>query len=77
MNHLPGAAQGSATEPSLAGMALLQDPMTSKGTAFTEGERDALGLRGLLRRGFTQDEQVKRVLANFAARLRTLTSTSI
>jgi malate dehydrogenase (oxaloacetate-decarboxylating)(NADP+) len=30
------------------GMALLHDPLFNKGTAFTEAERDALGLRGLL-----------------------------
>ena len=30
------------------GLSLLQDPVLNKGTAFTEHERDALGLRGLL-----------------------------
>ena len=69
MNQIPGATQVSTTERSVAGMALLQDPMTNKGTAFSEAERDALGLRGLLPpRIFTQDEQVARVLENFRSK---------
>src|SRR5215831_18367702 len=48
------------------GIALLHDPSFNKGTAFTERERDALGLRGLLPpRVFSQDEQMARVLENF------------
>jgi len=47
------------------GMALLRDPTLNKGTAFTERERDALGLRGLLPpHVLSQDEQVQRVLEN-------------
>ncbi len=50
----------------LRGMRLLQDPVLNKGTAFTEAERDALGLRGLLPPHVcTQEEQVARVLENF------------
>jgi malate dehydrogenase (oxaloacetate-decarboxylating)(NADP+) len=45
------------------GLALLRDPLLNKGTAFTEAERDALGLRGLLPpHVLTQDEQVQRIL---------------
>ena len=33
---------------SVRGIALLRDPLLNKGTAFTEQERDALGIRGLL-----------------------------
>ena len=48
------------------GVALLHDPALNKGTAFTEEERDALGLRGLLPpRVHSQDEQVVRVMENF------------
>jgi malate dehydrogenase (oxaloacetate-decarboxylating)(NADP+) len=47
------------------GISLLHDPTLNKGTAFTEEERDALGLRGLLPpRVHTQEEQVQRVLEN-------------
>ena len=46
------------------GAALLTDPLLNKGTAFTERERDALGLRGLLPpRIFTLEEQASRSLA--------------
>ncbi len=48
------------------GVALLHDPLFNKGTAFTEEERDALGLRGLLPpRVTTQDQQLVRVLDNY------------
>jgi len=51
--------------PQPRGHSLLHDPTLNKGTAFTEAERDALGLRGLLPpRVQTQDDQVARVLEN-------------
>jgi malate dehydrogenase (oxaloacetate-decarboxylating)(NADP+) len=47
------------------GVELLHAPLLNKGTAFSEAERDALGLRGLLPpRIFTQEEQLVRVLEN-------------
>jgi malate dehydrogenase (oxaloacetate-decarboxylating)(NADP+) len=47
------------------GMALLRDPLLNKGTAFTEAERDALGLRGFLpAHVLSMEEQVERVLTN-------------
>jgi len=49
----------------LRGLEILHDPCLNKGTAFTERERDALGLRGLLPpRVHRLDEQVERVLGN-------------
>jgi len=54
-----------AVPPSTRGAALLHDPRLNKGTAFTQAERDALGLRGLLPpRVFTQEQQERRILAN-------------
>ncbi|HEX5864437.1 MAG TPA: NAD-dependent malic enzyme [Casimicrobiaceae bacterium] len=48
------------------GIALLQDPALNKGTAFTEAERDALHLRGLLPPHVSsQEQQLGRVLENF------------
>ena len=48
------------------GIDLLHDPMLNQGTAFTEKERDKLGLRGLLPpKVFSQEEQAERVLENF------------
>jgi malate dehydrogenase (oxaloacetate-decarboxylating)(NADP+) len=47
------------------GVKLLHDPVHNKGTAFTEAERDALGLRGLLPpRVCSPAEQELRVIGN-------------
>lgn len=55
----------------LRGMALLHNPLRNKGTGFTDAERAALGLRGLLPPAvLTQDQQVERTMGN----LRQLTS---
>lgn len=51
--------------PLPTGEELLQDPSLNKGSAFTEAEREALGLRGHLPpRCFTIEEQKGRVLGN-------------
>lgn len=45
------------------GLELLQNPFLNKGTAFTEGERDGLKLRGLLPpRVLTMEQQCAKVL---------------
>jgi malate dehydrogenase (oxaloacetate-decarboxylating)(NADP+) len=60
------AREGSAVTGYEVGIELLHDPVRNKGTAFTEEERDALGLRGLLPpHVHTMEEQVIRVLENF------------
>lgn len=52
-----------------SGVDWLHNPVFNKGTAFTEAERDALGLRGLLPPHVqTMAEQVQRVMANFRSK---------
>jgi len=52
--------------PTKRGTDLLHDPLLNHGTAFTDAQRDRLGLRGLLPpRVFTQAQQVARVLDSF------------
>jgi malate dehydrogenase (oxaloacetate-decarboxylating)(NADP+) len=47
------------------GVAVLRDPLLNKGTAFTEAERDALGLRGLLpAHVLSMEEQATRIMQN-------------
>lgn len=49
-------------------MTLLRDPLLNKGTAFTEVEREALGLRGLLPPCvLTMQTQTQRILTNLRA----------
>ena len=58
----------SRSSNSPRGMALLRDPLLNKGTAFTEAERDALGVRGLLpAHVLSMDDQVARVMTNLRA----------
>ena len=53
----------------LLGVKILHDPVCNKGTAFTEAERDALNLRGLLpARVHSMAEQELRVLGNVRAK---------
>src|SRR6185503_17835221 len=54
--------------PRKLGLDLLQDPRYNKGTCFTDRERDALRLRGLLPpRVFSMEEQLRRVMQNYHA----------
>lgn len=67
--HAPAAVTTMPPGPCYRGVKLLHDPVRNKGTAFTEEERDALGLRGLLPpRVLTQEEQAMRVLENLRRR---------
>ena len=55
----------SAPAYSPHGLALLRDPLLNKGIAFTEEEREALGLRGFLPAAvMSMQAQVERVLTN-------------
>ena len=54
----------------LSGVKILHDPVRNKGTAFTEAERQALGMRGLLPpRIHSIAEQEQRVLGNIRAKV--------
>ena len=65
MNSPAQAQPSSQPSDSPRGMALLRDPLLNKGTAFTEAERDALGLRGLLPpHVLSMNEQVARFMTN-------------
>jgi malate dehydrogenase (oxaloacetate-decarboxylating)(NADP+) len=55
------------------GVDVLRDPGVNRGTAFTDAERDALGLHGLLPPNVsTMEAQVGRVLENFRRKATTL-----
>jgi malate dehydrogenase (oxaloacetate-decarboxylating)(NADP+) len=57
-------ARSTAVKPP-RGIALLRDPMLNKGTGFSEKERDALGLRGLLpAHVLSMEAQAARVMTN-------------
>ena len=59
-----GAASDNPTSMP-RGLDVLRNPLLNKGTGFTEKERDALGLRGLLPpHVHSQEEQAERVLLN-------------
>jgi malate dehydrogenase (oxaloacetate-decarboxylating)(NADP+) len=66
MSVTPVRARASSRPPvTPRGLALLRDPLLNKGTAFTDAERDALGLRGFLpAHVLSMQEQVERVLVN-------------
>ena len=68
MNVPARAMPNSLSSDSPRGLALLRDPLLNKGTAFTEVERQALGLRGLLpAHVLSMDDQVARVMTNLRA----------
>ena len=65
MNTLTRTTAASAETDQPHGMALLRDPLLNKGTGFTDQERDALGLRGLLpAHVLSMQAQAERVLTN-------------
>ena len=67
--HKTSRLNGHHRPPPARGIDWLHNPVFNKGTAFTEAERDVLGLRGLLPPHVqTMDEQVDRVMKNFRSK---------
>ena len=67
LSYTPIQAQGGRDYPT--GYALMYNGLLNKGTAFSDAERDSLGMRGLLPpRVFTLEQQVKRALRNLRAK---------
>lgn len=65
-NHMRTPISPTGHMPLPRGVVLLNNSLLNKGTAYTERERDALGLRGLLPpRVFPIEEQVVRAVGNF------------
>jgi len=65
MNAANRAKAHYIASDSSRGIALLRDPLLNKGTGFTEQERDALGLRGLLpAHVLSMEAQAERVMTN-------------
>jgi malate dehydrogenase (oxaloacetate-decarboxylating)(NADP+) len=61
-------ARGTLSSPK-HGIDVLHDPETNKSTAFTQDEREALGLEGLLPSGVdTEEIQVRRVMQQLGAK---------
>ncbi len=68
MKKHPSATRKRATRFP-RGVELLRNPVLNKGTAFTEEERETLGLRGLLPpRIATMQEQIDRIMSNYRAK---------
>src|SRR5215203_6311614 len=61
--NAPDRQMLDAAKESPRGVELLRDPLLNKGSAFTEAERNALGLRGLFPPHIsTQEEQIARFM---------------
>jgi malate dehydrogenase (oxaloacetate-decarboxylating)(NADP+) len=66
MHKVDNTGVGERTPKDRRGLDVLRDPLLNRGTAFTEEERDAYGLRGLLPANvYTQKEQADRFLSTF------------
>lgn len=64
--ELGSATEGYPVRIRARGRSVLSNPILNRGTAFTEGERQALGLTGLLPGGeSTMDGQLRRVYAQY------------